>query len=567
LTRRVSVTRRYLIASVFIGLGSTVSIIVQAIFLGAIVERTLIHHAPLSSVTVLLVGLLGAFAARAVLSWIGELTAHRTSAKVTSTLRRQLLQASVGRGPSWIAGERTGELTASATQGVDALNSYFSRYLPTAILAVLAPVCVLGWILWSDWKSFVILAVTVVVIPLFMILLGLEAKRQAEGQWSHLSVLSATFFDLLQGLPTLRAFNQTRSGRRTLEYSNDEFQRSTMSTLRVAFLSSAALETLASVGTALVALFLGLRLLDGTVQLGLALSVLVLAPEVYLPLRRAGAEFHTSAEGQAAAERILDLLDESEDSARSTSLPSQDARIFCPDVSGSTVELCDVSFRYPGRTQSVLDRVHLTIAPGEHLAITGESGAGKSTILSLLLGFIEPCHGALRVGGVDLNGVSWRDLRRQIAWVPQQPYLVRGTILDNLLVGDPHATPAAVAAAIDISGLGEMVARLPKGISSEVGEGGLTLSPGERQRIAIARAVVRDAPLVLLDEPTAHIDHDRASSLADAVAPWLASRTVVVAAHEGRVVGRVDRTMTIIGGSLVEVDADLCQHTFSGGRS
>ena len=238
-------------------------------------------------------------------------------------------------------------------------------------------------------------------------------------------------------MATLRSFGRARDGRRTLERANEEFRASTMNTLRVAFLSSLALEVLASVGTALVALFLGLRLLNGSVSLGTALAVLVLAPEVYLPLRRAGAEFHASAEGQAAAERILDILDEDEPTG-----PGRVHRMVRPRCSRPVLALhhpLDVYVRYPGRTTPVLDGVTLVIAPGEHLAVTGESGSGKSTLLSLLLGFVDFQRGTFRVGGVDVDTLSPRDWRRQIAWVPQHPYLLRGSIADNLLIGNPDA--------------------------------------------------------------------------------------------------------------------------------
>ncbi|MGD0380413.1 MAG: thiol reductant ABC exporter subunit CydD [Acidimicrobiales bacterium] len=557
-------TRRYLVAAVLIGVGSTLSMVAQAVLLGMIVQRALVNHYPLDKLTPLIVGLGGAFGARAVLSWGGELAAHRTSAQVTSTLRRQLLAGSIALGPSWLSRERTGELVASATQGIDALDVYFARYLPTAVLAALAPICVLSWILWLDWSSFVILAVTVSVVPLFMILLGLEAKRQAQDQWAHLSGLAATFFDLLKGLPTLRAFNRAPSGRRTLEVTNNDFRLSTMSTLRIAFLSSMALEILASVGTALVALVLGLRLLDGTVQLGLALAVLVLAPEVYLPLRRAGAEFHASAEGQAAAGRILDLLDEAESATTSPGADPGSRPPACPVVSRSVIEASGVVVRYPGRSVPVLAGLDLVVAPGEHLAVTGESGSGKSTLLSVLLGFVEPDSGTLTVGGIHLRRLSLRAWRRQIAWVPQRPYLIDGTIADNLRLGDPNADSPCLMHAVELSGLSELVARLPRGIETKVGEGGLTLSAGERQRVALGRAVMRDASLILLDEPAAHLDAARETSLCESLGPWLESRTVVLAAHQGGLVGRVDRSVVLVGGQLIEVPAASCQLTQVG---
>ena len=549
-----------------VGLVGTAALVVQAALLGAIVQEVLIGHEGLRHTIPALVALAAAFSLRAAASWAGKVAAHRTSATVTSTLRRQLLTRAVALGPSWLAGERTGELAASATQGVDALDGYFARYLPTLVLSALTPVALLGCIVVRDWFSAVILAVTVAVIPLFMILLGLEATRNADRQWARLSGLAATFYDLLQGLPTLRAFGRTRDGRHTLERANRELHDETMSTLKVAFLSSLALETMASVGTALVALFLGLRLLHGTLPLGTALSILVLAPEVYLPLRRAGAEFHSSAEGRAAAARILDVLDAADAAVPPTD--ESEARPL-PDPALHPVHLVRVTVRHSGRAQPVLDAVDLTLRPGEHVAVVGESGSGKSTLLNVLMGFVVPESGAVAISDELLSACSLREWRRNVAWVPQRPALIRGTIEDNLRLGNPDAAAEQLTQALVRSGLDGLVARLPDGLATPVGEGGLTLSGGERQRIAIGRAVLRDVPVVLLDEPTAHLDTAREEELRDALAPWLEGRTVVMAAHRGGLVGRVDRTITLVAGNAVAehvVAGDCVTPAYADGR-
>jgi ATP-binding cassette subfamily C protein CydCD len=539
LSKKGEATRRYLLAAVAIGVASTLCVVIQAVLLGLIVERAFIAHWPLRRLVAMLGALAAAFLARAALSWLGELAAHRSSASVTSALRRQLLSRAIALGPGWLAGERTGELTSVATQGVEALDTYFARYLPTAVVAAISPPVLLAWVLWSDWRSFIILAVTVSVIPLFMVLLGMEAKRHAERQWERLSSLAAAFYDLLGGLATLRAFGRERAGRRSLEMAADEFRTTTMGTLRIAFLSSLALEVLAAVGTALVALFLGLRLLDGSLHLAVALAVLVLAPEVYLPLRR------------AAAERILEVLDEALPAAVEMA-PAAPAR--ARSVPAGPIRFSGLQVRYPGREVPVLDGVELEIAVGEHIAVTGESGAGKSTLLAVLLGFVTPTGGRVSVGGVDLGEIPLRDWREQVAWVPQRPYLVRGTIADNLRLADIGASPAAVARAAEQSGLSGLLARLPDGLETKVGEAGLTLSAGERQRIAIARAVLKAAPVVLLDEPTAHLDAARELSLGEALGAFLENRTVLVAAHRLGLVGRVDRTVRMTAGRLVGAD-------------
>ncbi len=548
-------------AAVAVGLVGTAALVVQAVLLGAVVQEVLIGHADVAHIVPLLVGLAVAFGVRALSVWAGEVAAHRTSSRVTSALRRQLLSRAVRLGPAWLAGERTGELTTSATQGIDALDAYYARYLPTAVLAALTPLVLLAWIVADDWFSAVILLVTAAVIPLFMILLGLEATRSASRQWERLSGLAATFYDLLQGLPTLRAFGRAGGGRATLERANRELHDETMSTLKVAFLSSLALETLASVGTALVALFLGLRLLDGSLEVGTALAILVLAPEVYLPLRRAGAEFHSSAAGRAAAERILDVLDDADGTVDDGTVGRHAAVHAPPDPSGSTVRLDGVTVRFAGRSVPVLDRVDLVLEPGVHVAVVGESGSGKSTLLSVLLGFTVPDGGDVWVGGERLSDCSLREWRARVAWVPQRPNLVRGTLEDNLRLGNPAATDAEVTRALRSSGLDGLVARLADGLATPVGEGGLTLSAGERQRIALGRAVLRDVPVVLLDEPTAHLDADREDSLRELLTPWLERRTVVMAAHRGGLVGRVDRTLTLVAGRLVGTGAAVASPT------
>jgi len=561
LARKAAVTRRYLAWAVAVGIASTVCLVVQAVLLGMVVQRAFLAHRTLTSLVPLLACLGGAFLVRAALAWLGELAAHRSSARVTSALRRQLLSRAVSLGPSWLAGERTGELAAVTTQGVDALEVYFARYLPTAVVAGVAPLILLAWVLWSDWRSFLILGVTVSVIPLFMVLLGLEATRHAERQWERLSVLAASFYDLLQGLPTLRAFNRASAGRRSLEKASEEFRLTTMSTLRLAFLSSLALEVLSAVGTALVALFLGLRLLDGSLHLAVGLAVLVLAPEVYLPLRRAASDFHASTAGQAAADRILDILDEPVPTAVQAAAPAGTGGKVAerPDVAAlvrGTLALSDLRVHYTGRAAPVLDGLDLDVAFGEHVAVTGESGSGKSTLLAVVLGFVVPSGGRLTIAGGEVRDLALCEWRRQIAWVPQHPHLVRGTIADNVCLADTTADAMAISRAVEQSGLSGLVERLPHGLRTPVGEGGLTLSAGERQRVAIARAVLKDAPLVLLDEPTAHLDADRELSLAKTLGPWLESRTVLVAAHRVGLVGRVDRTVALVGGRLVEEEGE-----------
>lgn len=562
LASRVSATRRYLAMAVGVGLVATASVVAQAVLLATIVERSVLHRVPVAAVAPELAGLAAAFVVRAACSWVAEAAAQRTSATVVSVLRRQMLRRALDLGPSWLAGERAGELSLAATRGTAALDAYFGRYLPQAVLAGLAPIAILAWVAWQDWPSALLLLGLAALVPVAMVFFGRESAARTRQQWRRLSTLSARFLDLVRGLPTLRAFGRAHHGRRQVAEATESLRQTTMGTLRVAFLSALALEFLAGIGTGLVAMVLGLRLLGGGVSLYTALAVLLVSPEVFLPLRRAGAEFHASTEGQAAAERILGILDEpaSTPVAPSAAAPEADgptsrvegsgvvagaAAEPAPDPAKAPVRLAGVRVTYPGRAAPILDGFDLELGPGEHVALVGPSGAGKSTVCSLLLRFVVPDAGSISVGGVDLAALDPARWRRQVAWVPQRPHLLTGTLADNLRLGDPSASDERLREVLAATGLDTVVAGLPRGLETPLGEGGLSLSAGERQRLALARAALKDAPLVLLDEPVAHLDHGTEALLRTQLAPWLERRTVLVAAHRPELVDRVDRVVEL----------------------
>lgn len=557
LAARTTVTRRYLVTAVTVGLLATVSVVVQAVLLGSVVSDAILHHATLSDVAPRLAGLAAAFLARGLCSWVGESAAQRTSAAVVSTLRLQLLRHTLDLGPSWLAGERTGELSLAATRGTAALDTYFGRYLPQAVLAALAPAAILAWVGWEDWASLLILLGLAALVPVAMVFFGRESAERTRRQWRRLSSLSARFLELVRGLPTLRAYGREDHGRREVAGATEALRQTTMGTLKVAFLSALSLELLAGIGTGLVAMVLGLRLLGGTVSLYTALAVLLVSPEVFLPLRRAGAEFHASAEGQAAADRILSVLDL--DAGRDGTAGagtagglsytgSRRAGAVTTDSDPLVVDLRGVTVTYPGRGRPSLSGLDLRIRAGEHVALVGPSGAGKSTVAGLLLGFVRAAAGEVVCGGTNLteaDGPGLASWRRQVAWVPQRPHLVHGTLADNLRLGDPSASESRLHEVVAAVGLAEMVSELPMGLASTVGEGGLTLSAGERQRVALARAALRDVPLVVLDEPVAHLDLATESLLRQSLDPWLSGRAVLVAAHRPELVERIDRVVTL----------------------
>lgn len=569
LASRVALTRRYLLAAVAVGLAATVCVVAQAVLLGTVVSAVVLRRQALHTLEPQIVGLGAAFVARGLCIWGGETAAQRTSAAVTSTLRRQLLRQALALGPTWLAGERAGELSLAATRGTAALDTYFGRYLPQAVLAGLAPAGILAWVGWEDWPSLLILLALVALVPVAMVRFGRESATRTRRQWRRLSSLSARFLELLRGLPTLRAFGGEAQGRREVAEATEGLRQTTMSTLRVAFLSALALEFLAGIGTGLVAMVLGLRLLGGTVSLYTALAVLLVSPEVFLPLRRAGAEFHASEEGQAAADRILSVLDLEVPSAMGGGRGAAahvgaaaqvgaaahegpaDRQPAALHLSGTVVLVRHVRVTFPGRAAPALDSFDLAVQAGEHVALVGPSGSGKSTVIGLLLGFVLPNDGRVDVGGVDLRSIDPAAWRKHVSWVPQRPQLVHGTLADNLRLGDAAATDDRLEQVAEAVGLSPMLRGLPRRLDTVVGERGLTLSAGERQRLAIGRAVLRNAPVVLLDEPVAHLDGFSENALRDTLARWFEPRAVLVAAHRPELVARIDRVVALSAHGLV----------------
>ena len=478
-------------------------------------------------------------AARAVVSYGGEVAALRAAATVKSQLRRALIARSLRLGPVWLGGQRAGEITTLSTKGLDGLDSYFARYLPQFVLAVLVPVAVLVRVAIADWVSAVIIAVTLPLIPVFAVLVGWHTKAQTRRQWRLLATLGGHFLDVVEGLPTLKVFGRAKAQEQVIAKVTEDYRAATMSTLRVAFLSALVLELSAAIATALVAVEVGFRLLYGHLGYETALLVLLLTPEAFLPVRAVGAQFHASMEGVAAAGRVFEILDTAipgEPQARSAATAPRGGRSRA-DLRTQYIRLNGVTAAYPGRHRPALDGVSLTIAPGDRVVLTGPSGAGKSTLLALLLRFIAPVAGTIELAGGEADGdvaaIDVQQWRTQIAWVPQQPYLFTGTAADNIALGQAGASRDAICRAARLAGAADFIEELPAGYDTPLGERGLRLSAGQRQRIALARAFLRDAPLLLLDEPAAHLDPVSAQLIRTAIDTALSDRTVILVSHRG----------------------------------
>jgi ATP-binding cassette subfamily C protein CydD len=540
LVRRARPVRHLLILDAGLGIGSAVLVLFQATLLARIVARAF-SGAAIRELTAMLAVLAAVFAGRAALTWGFEVAGRRAASEVLSGLRLELIEHRLRREPTAFDGAESGEIAASAVQGVDALEAYFGRYLPQVVLAAVVPLGVIAWVFAIDPISAGLMLLTLPLVPVFMWLIGRYTEERTRRQWLALRLLSTHFLDVVRGLPTLRAFNRTRAQEATIAQVSERHRRTTMATLRVGFLSGSVLELAATLGVALVAVTVGVRLADGGLGLQAALTVLILAPELYVPLRQLAAQFHASAEGLAVAERMLELVERPPTTPRG-------GRLISPSPAESPVRLEDVSFAYPARAALVLDRVEFEVAPGETVALVGPSGAGKTTIANLLLLFATPTTGRITAGGYDLAECVPGLWRSQIAWVPQHPTMFRGTVAQNLRLGDAHASERAIRDAAVLAGADRFVQALPRGYETVVGDGGRPLSAGQCRRIALARAFVRDAPLVILDEPTADLDQTSAEVVAEAIERLRPGRSVLLIAHKPELVRRADRIVALGSG-------------------
>ena len=547
LLRHSAAARGYLAVTVALGLTATGLILLQA----SLLAHVLAAAATGTGVTVLAgaLGMLAAvLAARAAAAYGGEVSALRAAAAVKSQLRRRLADHALKLGPSWLARHRSGEVTTLATRGLDGLDAYFARYLPQLVLACLVPFAVLIRVGVADWISGVVIGLTLPLMPVLAILVGRHTKGTMQRQWRLLAGLGGHFLDVVEGLPTLKLFGRAKPQAEVIGQVTDEYRIATMASLRIAFLSGFVLELTAALATALVAVEVGLRLLAGHMSYQTALLVLLLTPEAYLPLRAVGAQFHASTEGAAAARDVFEILDTP---APVAAAPS--AHIRRPvDLRKDTIRLSEVTLSYPERDRDALSGVSLSIRPGDRITLAGPSGAGKSSLLTLLLRFAQPTSGRIEVGGMDLSSAPLDEWRRQIAWVPQHPYLFTASVADNIALGQPSASPAAIRKAAQAAGAAEFVEDLPQGYATVVGERGLRLSSGQRQQIALARAFLRDAPLLLLDEPAAHLDAASTARLENAIGALSAGRTVIQVSHAPSHAG-TGRVLTLDQGRLTQV--------------
>jgi ATP-binding cassette, subfamily C, bacterial CydCD len=497
-----------------LGVAATALIIVQARLLATVIASTFIDKAT-PAIGTALAALAAVAAGRALAAWAAQACAHRASANAKSQLRRRLLSHVVRLGPAWQRQRNAAELTALATTGLDALDGYFTGYLPALIGAVVVPLAVLATIAAADPLSGVVVAATLPLVPVFGALTGMAAGRRAAERLRALGTLAHHFLDVVTGLPTLRVFGRATAQRQQIAKVTDRYRRATMGALRLAFLSSFAVELIATMSVALVATEIGLRLAYGHLDLRTGLFVLILAPEAYLPLRSAGAQFHAAADGLAAAGQVFAVLE----------TPAPAPRPAPARGSLALVTVDHVTVHHEGRAEPSPRDATLTIAPGRITVLTGPSGCGKSTLLQCILGFREPDSGVID------SAFSPDDL----GWLPQHPVLFTGTVASNIRLGWPAAPRAVVERAAREAALDDVP------LDRVTGEGGGGLSAGQLRRVALARALLPRRPVLLLDEPTAGLDAAREAAVAETLRARAADgAAVLVVSHRPAVIAAAD---------------------------
>ncbi len=541
LLRRARAVRIALVADAALGVLAALLLLAQAVLIARVAARAF-DGATLDELKLLLALLVAVVAGRAAAAWGFEAVGRHAATDVLSRLRLELVERRLRDRPAALDGAESAEVATAAVAGVDSLETLFARYLPQLVLALTVPVAVLALVASIDLISAGLMLLTLPLVPVFMWLVGRYTEQRARARWRSLALLSTHFLDVVRGLPTLRAYNRGAAQTEQIAAVSDAYRRATMGTLRVAFLSGAVLELAATLGIALVAVTVGVRLVEGDIAFEAGLTVLVLAPELYLPLRNLAAQFHASADGLAVTDRLLELIDVPEGPGSGGPAP--------PSPRTAPVRLEGVSFAYPSRRGVVLDAVDLELAAGQTVALVGPSGAGKSTVASLLLRLAEPTDGRVTVGAVDLAACDAAAWRSQVSWVPQRPTLFRGTVADNIRLGVPAAGSDQVQAAARLAGADTFVRELPDGYDTLVGDGGRQLSAGQLQRIALARAFLRDASFVILDEPTANLDPDSAEVVGEAVERLREGRTVLLIAHRPELAARADRVVRLQNGRI-----------------
>ncbi|WP_438449295.1 thiol reductant ABC exporter subunit CydD [Gorillibacterium sp. sgz5001074] len=562
LLQTVPAARMLLVASVGLGLAGGVLILLEAFYVARITDRVFLGGEELGRLMPALLILASWIVLRVLVQIAGDALSMKLAARVKQELRIRLVRKLAELGPQAVKRERSGELLAVLYEGVEQLETYLAKYLPQAALSALVPAAVLCATVRLDLTSTLILGFTMPLLIFFMILIGVTTKAKTERQFKALGLLGGHFHDVVRGLATLQIFGRSKAQLDIIRRIGEEHRKTTMGTLRLAFLSGFVMELFATLCTAIVAVFLGLRLVDGGIDFYRAYAVLLLTPEFYLPVRALGTQYHTGMNGRIAAERILGILEQEPPGwvEREGAVKPEASELR----EGIRIDLDRVRYRYPEAEDDALAELTLALEPGQRVAVIGHTGAGKSTVLELLQGFLRPAEGEIRVNGVSMSELSMDWWRSQLSVVAQETRLFQGTLLDNLRLGRPEATLEEAMEAARLAQADGFIRQLPEGYQTRIGEQ-VRLSGGQMQRIAIARALLRNAPVLLLDEPTSGLDLENEAMVQAALAELTRGRTVVTAAHRLDTIRDADWLIVLEQGRVAEAGrpAELAA---SGGR-
>ncbi|GER88075.1 thiol reductant ABC exporter subunit CydD [Dictyobacter vulcani] len=523
-------------------------IIFQSHYIAAIINAVFLQKQALAQVTTALIILLCLLLGRAAVIWGNDIATNFVAGTVKSELRLRLFRQLLKLGPMYVRGERSGEIANTSTEAVEALDAYFNQFFPQVCATIIIPTAILIAVFATDLLSGIILLVTWPILPVFMILIGLQANAMTERRWRQMSHLSAHFLDVLQGMTTLKLFGRNKAQQETIRNMSNRYGDTTMAVLRVAFLSSFVMEMGSTISNAVIAVEIGLRLLYGNIPFEQAFFVLLLTPEFYQPLRNLGTQFHASMNSAAGAQRIFDILEIPVKGQAQPTIPEKPATLE------QTLTIEDVHYAYPtgdDNRQEALKGVSLTIQRGQKVALVGKSGAGKSTLANLLLRFIEPDQGAIKADGQDIlsfKDTAWRSL---VAWQPQRPYLFNTTVADNIRLGRPEASMEEVVEAARSANLDEFIATLPQGYETSIGERGTRLSGGQLQRLSLARALLKQSPLLLLDEATSTLDAESEAQVLRTIDRIAPEHFVLIIAHRLHTISRADRIVVLDHGQVI----------------
>jgi ATP-binding cassette subfamily C protein CydD len=533
------------IVSIISGCLASVMLIGQAFYLSTIIDSAFMQKSGIGKLMPLF-AFFGLFSIlRMAFIWSSQTEANRGTLKIREKLFNRLTNTVGTLGPVYTRSVQSGRLSTTLLKGVEALDAYYSNYIPQIFFALFTPILIVCTIFPDDWISGTILLATAPLIPLFMILIGKSASAMTEKQWKTMSRMSGFFLDVLQGLPTLKLFAQSKTQRSAIETSGENFRQATMRVLKIAFLSSLTLELVGTIGTAIIAVGIGLRIMKGQIAFQPALFVLLLTPDFYLPLRQLGTKFHAGMEGVSASKEIFAILEQ-------PALRKTAGTALLEPFGKHPILLSTVSYRYPEAEVPALDGITATIPVGKTTAIIGPSGSGKSTLINLLLRFLEPAAGTVTVNNTPIHEIPLERWHQSISWVPQHPYLFNASLKENILLAKPNASEAELATALEETGLSNFVTTLPDGLETMIGEQGSRLSGGEAQRVALARAFLKNAPLLILDEPTSHTDPELEAALRSSIQKLMKGRTTIVIAHRLETIQSAEQIIVINKGTITQ---------------